>query len=70
MNYKVGQELYCAHIDDETLRIDFTKYRVRTIRGGYVYAILLDTFTWGGNFQENIEIPDGCLISQLSVGKK
>ncbi len=47
MNYKIGQELYSGYACDETGKVEIDVFKVRTIRGGYVYAIRISLYTWG-----------------------
>ncbi len=47
MNYKKGQELYSGYADDETGKVEIDTFKVRTIRGGWVYAIRVVSYTWG-----------------------
>ena len=44
---KVGDIFYSFHVDDETLKSEFSEYTVRTIRGGKIYAIEKNCCTWG-----------------------
>jgi hypothetical protein len=47
MKYKIGQDLYRPYADGETGKIELDIYKVRTIRGGIVYAVLFSKgFTW------------------------
>ena len=47
MNYKIGQELYLGYADDETGKVEIDTFKVRTIRGGFVYATRVESWTWG-----------------------
>lgn len=50
MKYKIGQELYTYYVgtEDETSgKLSLHTHIVRTIRGGKVYAILKESYTWG-----------------------
>lgn len=53
MKYKIGQELYRYYADDETGKVEMDTYVVRTIRGGVVYAINKNEFTWGKLSKKN-----------------
>lgn len=45
--YKVGQELYWVFFDDEDGKCELVIYKVRTIRGGVVYAVeFIKGTTW------------------------
>lgn len=46
MKYREGETLVRCIIDDETGRPSYDTYRVSTIRGGKVYAIHINEFTW------------------------
>jgi hypothetical protein len=65
MKYKEGQTLYSVCIEDDG-KCSMDIYKVRTIRGGIVHAILFDTFTWGkkskkhGDFGWLDPIPNWC----------
>jgi len=52
MKYKKGQDLYSLCVDDDG-KCEMDVYRVRTIRGGLVYAILVTSFTWGKRSKKN-----------------
>lgn len=64
--WKVGQILYWIMADEENGKISFEEYQIRTIRGGYVYAILKAEWTWGkvskkhGDFGWLPRIPAWC----------
>jgi hypothetical protein len=47
MKWKVGQIFYYVSTDEETGKVEFDEYHVRTIRGGFVHAILKAPYTWG-----------------------
>lgn len=44
---KVGDEFLQCTVSDGDGKIDWTRWRVRTIRGGFVYAIAVYPWTWG-----------------------
>ncbi len=46
MKYRLGQKLVRCLIDGDTLRPSYDVYMVRSIRGGKVYAVLVNEFTW------------------------
>ena len=46
MTVKVGERFLSIYVDDEG-KISWDEHIVRTIRGGYVYAIQKETWTWG-----------------------
>ena len=76
MKYKVGQELYSCWADCDTGRINVSVYKIRTIRGGYVYAILLLKYvTWVKKSKKHYDwgwddsIP-GWLRRKVKVGEK
>ena len=48
MKYKIKQILYRATSNDSTGKCEMDLYVVRTIRGGYVYAVAkISGITWG-----------------------
>jgi hypothetical protein len=47
IDWKIGRDLYSLVIDAESGKCEIWTYRIRTMRRGRVYAILLASFTWG-----------------------
>lgn len=48
MKYKIGQILYRSDADWDTGVCELDKFMIRTIRGGFVYAIAkINGITWG-----------------------
>lgn len=47
MSQKVGQILYSVSVDEDTGKVSFEEYVVRTIRGGFIHAIWKNSLTWG-----------------------
>lgn len=64
--WKVGQSLFRVLTDEENGKVEFDTYEIRTIRGGYAYAILRAPYTWGkiskkhGDFGWLPRIPKWC----------
>ena len=44
---KIGQILYTCYVNEDTGKVDFGEYHVRTIRKGNVYAVWKCSVTWG-----------------------
>ena len=54
MKYKIGQKLYCIDFDTDSGKCSTSVYIVRTIRGGFIYAIFkLKDVTWGKKSKKN-----------------
>ena len=74
MNYRIGQELYETYADEDG-KCEIKKWKVRTIRGGCVYAVQKSGCTWGklssknGDFGWFKDIPD-FLRRKADVGEK
>ena len=48
MKYKINQILYRSSWDEDTGKCELDEYMIRTIRGGFVYAIAkINRITWG-----------------------
>ncbi|WP_298983388.1 hypothetical protein [uncultured Roseibium sp.] len=76
MSVRVGDQYWHAYYNEDADKIEWCDYRVRTIRGGYVYAIQkVDNITWGkrskkhGDFGWLKSIPSYCR-ERWRVGEK
>lgn len=72
MAWKVGQDLLKVDVTEPEGKIEWDTYRIRTIRGKWVYAILImQHLTWGkksskhGDFGFLDPIPDWCRVKWL-----
>jgi len=57
MKYKINQLFYSPDYDEETGKCELDTYKVRTIRGGFVYAIAVyNGVTWGKRSKKHGDI--------------
>jgi hypothetical protein len=74
MSYKIGQELYTLSIEDDG-KCSIETYKVRTIRHGFVYAILVASFTWGKKSTRHgdfgwLDPINSCFRQSCKIGEK
>lgn len=71
MVWKIGQDLLKVDVTEPEGKIEWETHRIRTIRGKWVYAILIAPWTWGklspkhGHFGFKDPIPEWCRTKWL-----